>query len=209
MSTCTKKSPRQSVPRSAMAPPIKTTIWSASGPSSTVRNQNRRTAFHDSAQSGENALLGLRVDGGKRIVEDQNSRIADDGARNRGPLLLSARESYAALADHGLVSLAEVLDVAVQAGNFCCFADALLAYSGRPKAMLTPTVFAEQVGVLRHEADGLAQRDEGPLAYGTPVDQDTVIGSFPEACNESGERGLAATRGADDSERRAGGDFQN
>src|SRR5216683_1787998 len=92
----------------------------------TVRNQNRRTAFHDSAQSGEDALLGLRVHGGKGIVEDQNSRIADDGARDRGALFLSTGESDAALADHGLVGLGEVLDVTVQAGNFGCIADTLL-----------------------------------------------------------------------------------
>src|SRR6266852_2105253 len=88
----------------------------------TVRDQNRGTAFHDSAQAAEDALLGLRVHGGKRIVEDQNSRIADDGACNRSPLLLSAGESDAALTDHGRVGLAEVLDVPVQAGDFGGFA---------------------------------------------------------------------------------------
>src|ERR1700687_1515983 len=174
----------------------------------TVRNENRGTAFHDSAQSCKDALLGLCVHGGKRIVQDQNSWIADDGARNRGTLFLSAGESDAALADHGLVSLAEALDVTVQAGNFGCFADALLVIFRQAKGDVAADGLAEQVGVLRHEADGLAQRDERPLAYRTPVDQHRVIGRFPETCNESGERGLAATRGADDSERRACGDFQ-
>src|SRR5260370_39732615 len=86
----------------------------------TVRNQNRRTAFHDSPQSSEDALLGLRVHGGERIVEDQNSRIADDGARYGGPLLLAAGESYAPLADHGLVGLGESLALTVQAGKSGC-----------------------------------------------------------------------------------------
>src|SRR5260370_31486437 len=146
----------------------------------TVRDQNRRAAFHDSAQSGEDALFGLRVHGGKGIVEDQNSRIADDGARNRGALLLSAGESDAALADHGLVGLAEVLDVAVRTGNFGCLADALLVILRQAEGDVAADGLAEQVGVLRHEANGLAQGGERPLAYRTPVDQDRVIRRFPE-----------------------------
>ena len=91
-----------------------------------MRNQNCRTAFHDSAQSSEDAFLGLRVHGRKRIVQDENSWIADDRARNRGPLLLSAGERDAALAHHSLIGLGEVLDITMQAGNFGCFVDALL-----------------------------------------------------------------------------------
>src|SRR5712692_3458443 len=174
----------------------------------TVRDQNGGAAFHDSAQSAKDAFLGLRVHGRKRIVEDQNSRIADDGARNRGPLLLSAGESDAALADHGLVGLAEVLDVPVQAGNFGGFADALLVKFRQAEGDVAADGLTEQVSVLRHEADGLAQRGERPLAYRTPVDQDRVIRRFPKTRDESGERGLSAARGADDGERRAGGDLQ-
>jgi len=83
----------------------------------------------------------------------------------------------------------------VQAGNFCCFADALLVIFRQAESDVDADRFAEQVGCPAHEADGLAQRDEGPLAYGTPVDQDTSSGASQRACNESGERGLAATRG--------------
>src|SRR3982074_788785 len=40
-----------------------------------VRNQNRGAAAHDAAQAREDALLGLRIDAGKGIVEDQNARV--------------------------------------------------------------------------------------------------------------------------------------
>src|SRR6266478_1421379 len=68
---------------------------------SAMRNENGGAALHDSAQSGENALLGLRINGGKRIVEDKDAGIADDGAGNGGALLLPAGEGDAAFADHG------------------------------------------------------------------------------------------------------------
>src|SRR5260370_4203426 len=171
----------------------------------TVRDQNRRAAFHDSAQSGKDALLGLCVHGGKGIVEDKNSRIADDGARSRGALLLSAGERDAALADHGLVGFGEVLDVTVQAGNFGCIADTLLVIFSQAEGDVAADGLAEQIRVLRHEADGLAQGGERPLAYRTPVNQDRIIRRFPETCNERGESGLAAARGADNGEGRAGG----
>src|SRR5216684_3811909 len=89
-----------------------------------VGNQNSGTALHNSAQAAKDALLGLRVHGRERIVEDQDARVADDGACNGGALLLSAGKSDAAFADHGVVGFAEVFDVAVQAGNFGGFADA-------------------------------------------------------------------------------------
>src|SRR5216684_4949914 len=82
-----------------------------------VGDQNSGAALHDAAQAAEDALFGLRVHGGKRVVEDQNARITDDGAGNGGALLLPAGEGDAALTDHSFVGFAEVLDVAVQAGN--------------------------------------------------------------------------------------------
>src|SRR6202040_546050 len=41
-----------------------------------VRNQNGGAAVHDATQARENALLGLRVDAGKGIVEDEDARVA-------------------------------------------------------------------------------------------------------------------------------------
>src|SRR5437016_2252424 len=172
-----------------------------------MRDQNRGAALHDSAQAVENALFGLRVDARERVVKDKDPRVADYGAGNGGALLLPAGESDAALADHGFVGFTEVLDVTVQAGNFGCFADALLVIFGQAKGDVAADGFTEQISVLRHETDRLPQRGERPIADGTAVDQDAIIGSFPEARNESGERGFAAARGADNGERRAGGNL--
>src|SRR6266851_5180331 len=108
-----------------------------------VGNQNGGAALHDAAQAAEDAFFGLGVHGGKGIVEDQDARIADDGAGNGGALLLSPGESDAALADHGFVGLAEVLDVAVQAGYIGGFADALLVVFGQAEGDVAADGFAE------------------------------------------------------------------
>src|SRR5258708_6795779 len=173
-----------------------------------VGDENRGAALHDSAQAVEDALFGLRVHGRQGIVEDQNSRIADDGTGDGGPLLLPSGEGDAALANHGVVGLAEVLDVTVKAGNFGGFADALLVILRQAESDVAADSLTEQVSVLRNETDRLAQRGERPFADGTAVDQDAVIGGFPEAGDESGERGLAAAGRADDGESRASGNFE-
>src|SRR5437762_5095686 len=149
-----------------------------------MRDQNGGATLHDSAQAIENAFFSLGVDARERVVEDQNAWIADNGSRNRGALLLSAGESDAALADHGFVGCGEVLDVAMQAGNFGCFADALLVIVRQAKGDVAADGFAKQVSILRHKTDGLAQGSERPLANGTAVDQDAVIGRFPETRDE-------------------------
>ena len=59
---------------------------------------------HHVAQVIEDLVFGLRVDAGESVVEDQNARVADQGAGNGGALFLSAGKRDAALADHGVVA---------------------------------------------------------------------------------------------------------
>src|SRR5215207_4803744 len=51
------------------------------------------------AEVVKDPLFGVGVDGGKRVVKDQDPRIAHDGAGDRRALFLSARQRDAALAD--------------------------------------------------------------------------------------------------------------
>ena len=173
-----------------------------------MRNQNCGAAFHDAAEAREDALFGLRVDGGKGIVEDQDARIANDGAGDGAALFLSAGESDAAFADDGVVFVGEGFDVGVEIGDFGGGADLLDAVFGEAEGDVAADGFAEEIGVLRNVADGAAQIFERPFADGVAVDEELAVGSFPEARDERGERGFAAAGGADDGERGAGGNFQ-
>src|SRR5215467_1442568 len=62
-----------------------------------MRDEDGRAAFHHVAQVIENFVFGLCIDAGKRIIQNQDARIADEGARDRSALFLSARECDAAL----------------------------------------------------------------------------------------------------------------
>ena len=71
-------------------------------------------AAHHLAQAGADAGLGRRVDRGGRVVEDEDARVDREGARDRDPLPLPARERDAALADHRVVALRQPLDELVR-----------------------------------------------------------------------------------------------
>ena len=58
--------------------------------------------------------------------------------------------------------------------------------------------FAEQIGILRHEADRAAQLGKRPIADGASVDQQRAWRRLPEARHQRRERALAAAGGADD-----------
>src|SRR5258708_10837106 len=72
-----------------------------------VRNQNGGAAVHDAAQAREDALFGLRVDAGERIVQDEDARIADNGARDGGGLFLSSGKRGASLPHYGFIFLVQ------------------------------------------------------------------------------------------------------
>ena len=64
-----------------------------------VRDDKRCAARADVAEVVEDFFFGVRVDGRKRIVEYQDSRVTHDCSSDGGSLLLSARERDAAFAD--------------------------------------------------------------------------------------------------------------
>src|SRR5581483_7852194 len=76
-----------------------------------VRNQNYCPPPHHLRQVVQNALLGQGIDAGQSIVEDENAGIAQNRARDGGPLLLPSGECDAAFPDHCVVALGETLDI--------------------------------------------------------------------------------------------------
>jgi hypothetical protein len=73
-----------------------------------VRDHERRSTFHDRRERGADLVLLRRVDGGGRVVQDEHGRVGQDGAGDRDPLALAAREREAALAENGVVTVPEV-----------------------------------------------------------------------------------------------------
>ena len=95
------------VPSSAMRPSTRTAIGRRCGGGDAVGDEDRGAALHDFAQAGEDLLLGVGVDGGQCVVEDEDAGVAEHGAGDGGALLLAAGEGDAALADHGVEAAGE------------------------------------------------------------------------------------------------------
>ncbi len=75
-----------------------------------------RAAGHRLRQAGPDLGLGPRVDRGGGVVEDEDAGVGEQGAGDRDPLALAAREGEAALADDGVVAARQVADELVGAG---------------------------------------------------------------------------------------------
>src|SRR5579862_2872825 len=83
-----------------------------------MRNEDRGAALHHFAEVVENFIFSVGVDAGECVVEDENPGIPNQRAGNGGALFLSARESNAAFADHGLIALRKTLDIGGYIGGF-------------------------------------------------------------------------------------------
>src|SRR5437667_4060761 len=168
-----------------------------------MRDQNGGATAHDTAQSGEDFLLGLRVHARERVIQDQDARVANNGASNGGALLLSSGERDAAFANRSFVAGGEILNVTMQTGDFRTFADALRMVIGQAESDIPANRFAEQISVLRHVPDGAAKRFQGPMLNGVAVNQHGSFPRLPEPGNQSGKRRFPAAGGPDHSKQRS------
>ena len=152
-----------------------------------VRHQNRRPLLHHFAQPAQDALFGVGVHARKRIVQDQNSWLAQDGARQRCPLLLAAGKRDAALADHGVEPLRKALNLAGNAGDLRRFENVLFVRVRHAKRDVLAQRLAEKERVLRHVSDRPPQLRQRIFADGSPIDEERSRRRFPQARDQRGD----------------------
>jgi hypothetical protein len=70
-----------------------------------VREDQRGAPLHQPLQRLLDYRLVLRIDGRQRLVENQNRRIDQQGARDRETLALATREPRATLSDDRTVTV--------------------------------------------------------------------------------------------------------
>jgi hypothetical protein len=170
----------------------------------TVRDDQRRPALHHLAQAGANAGLRRCIDRGGGVVEDKDPRVDREGARDRDPLPLSARERDAALADHRLVPLRQSLDEFVRLREPRDALDLLVAHVGTTEGHVLAHGRGEEERVLRDDPDLAPQRGERDVADVDAVHEYAPRVDVVEARHERGERRLARARVADQRHRRPG-----
>ena len=75
-----------------------------------VRDDEHRAAIHHAVEGLLDEALTLRIERTRRLVEHQDRRVGDQGAGDRQPLALAARETHAVFADHRIVALRQARD---------------------------------------------------------------------------------------------------
>ena len=80
-----------------------------------MRHEQDRAPLAPRVQVREHAALGLDVERGGRLVEQQDRRVLQHRARDREPLALAGRELGAALAERRVVAERQLLDELVGA----------------------------------------------------------------------------------------------
>ena len=125
-----------------------------------MRDEDGGAAAHDIAQMVQDLVFGMRIDAGESIVEDQDSRIADEGAGDCGALLLASGKGDAALTDHRLVAFGKALDVGGDVGGFGGVVDLLVGGGVDSQGNVVTDAIAKQKRLLRDEADTLAERGD-------------------------------------------------
>ena len=149
--------------------------------------------------------LGRRVDGGGRVVEDQDPRVDHERAGDREPLALAARERDAALADHGVVALGQRLDELVRLGGSRRLARLLVASRrGRRRRCSRGRVAENRNGSCEIDADRAPQRRAACSSRtSTPSTSTRPVADVVEARHERRERRLARAGVADQRDRRS------
>src|SRR5258708_36414312 len=70
--------------------------------------------------------FGIRIDGTRRLIEDENGPVFEESASKSDALAFSTRETHAAFAHHGLIAVRQTGDELVDICGLCCFHDIVL-----------------------------------------------------------------------------------
>ena len=124
------------------------------------------------AQARLDPALGVQVDVGGRLVEDQDAGVGDQGAGERDQLALTRGQLRAALADLGVIAVRQLCDELLRADRRRGIADLALVGVGSAEGDVLADGAAEQERLLGHDPHLRAQRVAGDLAQVVPVDED-------------------------------------
>ncbi len=82
-----------------------------------MRDDDNGAALNDVAHVRLDDALGLVIEGGRRLIEDQDARIADKGAGDRDALPLAARQRHTTFANRRIVAARHLGNELMRAGK--------------------------------------------------------------------------------------------
>ena len=148
--------------------------------------------------------LGDRVKSRRRLVEDQQRGIPQQHARYGKPLLLTAGQLQATVADHRIKTVRLIRDKVVDIGPLTRVDKLCFRSIGLDIEQVLPDRSVEQVCVLGHDADIAAQEGQIKLFDIDPVEEHLAAYRVVEARNQVYKCTLARTRRTYDCDAAAG-----
>ena len=157
-------------------------------------DQAGRVGQH-AAQRLLDQLLGVHVERGERVVEDEHARLREHGPRQGETLPLAAGQGHALLADAGVEAPRQV-EGEVGLGDRQRLADLGLRGVGAAEGEVLAGAHREQRRLLERGGDQRAELLEREVADVDPVEGDPAARDVVEPGHQRGEDRLAAAGGA-------------
>ena len=156
-----------------------------------VRNDQRGTVAHEVIEGLLHKVFALGVKGRGGLVENEDGRILENGARYADALPLTARQVAAAVAYVGVKLLFGGHDKVVGIGNLSRLDYFLLRGILHTEGDVVIETVVKQNSLLVHIAHEGAQVVLGHLTDVDAVDADAALVHIVEARQQVGQRGLA------------------
>ncbi len=163
-----------------------------------VGHEQHRAVGQALAQALVDRLLGGRVDGRRRVVEDQDARVGEQGPGQRHPLSLPTRQAEPAFPDRGVVAPRQLGDELVRLGHPGHGLDLGIGGTGPAVRDVVPHRRREQEALLEHHRHLPAQRLQSDRPDVDTVDEDGTGVGVVEPRDHERRRGRAAAARAQD-----------
>ena len=156
-----------------------------------VGDHQHRADVFDLLQRVLDQKLGLGVDVGRRLVENDHRGLVQDGPCKAQKLALAGREIVAALAHRLVQAFFQPIDKVVCVHIPAGLHDRLVVHALHAQQKIASDVAREQEHVLQHLAEVPAQRGDLDGADIASVDQNAALLDVVVSHDQAQDRGLA------------------
>src|SRR4029079_11085453 len=140
-----------------------------------VGDDEAGAARHEAIEGALDEALGLGIDAGGGLIEDEDGRILQQGAGDGDALLFADAELYTALADDGGKLLGESLDEVAGIGGAEGGPELGIGVVGIAEAEIIADAPIEEEALLGDHADGAADGALWQVAERAAIDEDFAV----------------------------------
>jgi hypothetical protein len=155
-----------------------------------VRDGHERLPAVEALEGSDDAGFRLRVQGRGRLVQDEHGRATHQGAGQRDPLALPARQPGAALPRRRLIALGQAGNELVDPGRARRRLDFGVAGLRAAQAYVVGQGRVEEEAVLEHRAHLKGQRGQGHARHVVIVEAHEAAAGVVEAQEQREQRAL-------------------